>query len=402
MKDKLPVLLAQIRSCSELEPILQQMRAADPDKATGIDKALRTSCAASRKALEDDTASADRLRYGLFRNATEIQAFAAPYRRLAQSMAEREKALWQHAFECTERFFAQVNAALDVYFREKLKAMEEDIQVDSSWYTGLRDTAKKSGELVNLGRAGFARAWNMVSDSKMGGDPVLDTRSVTERTLDHHMPQKRLAEDMEKILEASAECFKENWEKVIEQNTPSVKDLGGFADAGARHGAFQSSFQLGAAEGTLLAGVGVAVAATLGLAAGWHTVVYALLNVFPPAAAFAAIATVLVAVFTKETATESRLVTVRKAVENYSKTLLTLINTETIEDLEGRTLREAMHEQSKIIVANTVKAWWHAIGGNLDFQHLNGIASAVERHLQMISECLDLLDEQHDSTQQRI
>ncbi len=261
----------------------------------------------------------DTLRYGLFRQATELQTYIKPYQRLSETMAQREKALWTHAFHCTEKFFENVTKALDVYFGKKLEAMEKEINEDASWYSGIRDTAKKGGDLLNLGKRGVAKLANLVKEGAMTEDQLLDSRSVVERALNEHLDQEQVAKDIERVLAAATETFSEAWRKVIETQTPDVRDLRAFAGVGTQRSVFNVEFALGAAEGTLLIGVGGAIAGSIGLAAGWHTITYALLNVFPPAAAFAVFATVLVAAFTKDRAKQKRLDTVRKAVEQISE-----------------------------------------------------------------------------------
>lgn len=307
-------------------------------------------------------------------------------------MVARENELWKHAFLCTEQFFVDVQQALDVYFAEKLRLMEQEIREDATWYSGIRDTAKKTGELVNLGKVGWNRLRSLVSDEVSDNDAVLDTRGVVEKALDAHLTQAQVVADVEKILDRATERFKASWAKIIDQNAPTAADLRAFAGTDSGRGALDVSFTLGAAESTLLVGLGGAVAATVGLAAGWHTITYALLNVFPPAAVFAVVATVAVAVFTKGKAQEQRIATIRKAVENYYRTMLTAINTEPVEALGNKTMRTAMLEQSKQIVQTTMEHWTKAVLGSLSLEDNARIAAATEVHRQLIDECMELLE----------
>lgn len=49
-------------------------------------------------------------------------------------------------------------------------------------------------------------------------------------------------------------------------------------------------------------GIGSAVAGSIGLAMGWHTITHALLNVFPPVAIFALVASIAGGFATKKEA----------------------------------------------------------------------------------------------------
>lgn len=386
--------IARLSALEELAPVLAELERVDAKAASTITRGIERTLQKSQRILADLDANPDRLRYGLYRQATELQAHMRPYGRLAESMAEREKTLWAHAFHCTERFFTEVTAAFEAYFRTKLEFMEKEIEEDASWYSGIRDTAKKAGNLVNLGKKGVARLVSRVSEPHhMDENDLIDTRSIVERTMATHLAPTDLANEMEQILKAATERFKSEWQKVIDENTPDMQDLRAFAGAGAARASFDVGFELGAAEGTLLVGVGGAVAASVGLAAGWHTITYALLNVFPPAAVFAVLATLVVAVATKERAKQSRLDTVHKAVEQYFRTLLTLINTEKLAELDGKTLREAMREQSEQIIRDTVARWTRAVCGKLSLEHYRALVTAADGHLQSIVRCLEVLGE---------
>lgn len=391
-REKLEAAVARITSLAVFQDVLQRIRAADSTMADNIESTLRQSLKPSEAVISRAGDNGDTLRYGLYRQATELQTYIKPYQRLTETMAQREKALWTHAFHCTEKFFEDVTRALDVYFGKKLEAMKKDINEDASWYSGIRDTARKGGDLLNLGRRGVAKIANLVREGTMTEEQLLDSRSVVERTLNEHLDQEQVAKDVEAVLAAATEPFSEAWRKVIETQTPDLRDLRAFAGVGTQRSVFNVGFELGAAEGTLLIGVGGAVAGSIGLATGWHTITYALLNVFPPAAAFAVFATVLVAVFTKDRAKQKRLDTVRKAVEQYFRTLLTLVNTEKIEELHDKTLREAMHEQSERIIGSTLDRWTRAICGGVPLDLYRTLAAAADEHLLLINDCLVELD----------
>ena len=391
-RSKLGDLLKRISDLEEVQRIFDELRAIDAMRVSGLEQALHKSIATSIAMLAPTEPNVDRLRYALYRQATEIGDFAKPLRGLAHMMVARDNELRKHAFYCTEQFFADVTKALDVYFAAKLKVMEKEIEDDAEWYTGIRDTAKKTGEVVNLGKVGWNKIRGLITHDPGDTDSVFDTRGISEKILDAHLSQDQIAADTEQILERITKKFKESWAEVIDQNAPTAGDLQALAGSDAAHGVLAVGFHLGAAESTLLMGIGSAVAATVGLAAGWHTITWALLHVFPPAAAFAVLATVAVAVFTKEKAKEQRIATLRKAVENYFRTLLTFINTEQLRELGDKTMRAAMLEQSAEIIEATMMRWTRAVIGELSMEDYIRLAAATDSHRQLIDECLELLE----------
>ena len=384
-------LLEKIYDFDVLEPILKDLRSRDSERVSGLKEALLKRVESSRALLASGDSNPDRLRYALYRQAAEIGDFTRPLRGVAHMLVTRENELRKHAFICTEQFFAELASALDVYFEGKRKLMEEDICDESAWHTGLLDAARKTGAIVNLAKRGLDSVRGLATYAPDGVE-VIDTRSVVELTIDAHLDKDSVSADIEKILQSVEKRFNESWKRVIDQNAPTTADVRAFSGLGAEQSATSVHFQVGAAEGTLLMGMSSAVAATLGLAAGWHTITWALLNVFPPAAAFALVATVAVAVFTQEKAEQQRIAAVRQVVQDYFRTFLTYINTEKLEKLDGMTTREAMLDRTDLIIQTTLERWTRSVIGELSTADYLRLAGALDSHRQLIDECLESLD----------
>ena len=367
------------------------MRKTDRERGEEIAANLKSSTRESGHILCEENPSADRLRFALLRYSSEVQEFISPYRRQAQSMAERETELWRHAFGCAQTFFDNVTMAVHVYFRKKLELMEADIEKSGHAFRGMQDSSKKLLEPANLVKKGVATVLDKL-DIDIGDDPIVDTRTVVEKVLDVHLSSANLQDDATKILEEAHQAFEADWKKVIDENTPSGADLRALGIAAAPARSASRPFELGVAEGTLLTGLSAAAAATVGLAVGWHTVSYALVNVFPPAAVLAVVATVGAAIFTKEHAQMQRISAVTKAVEDCDRTFITLIHTAKLEPLGSKTLREYIAEGSRVIVDDCLKRWWAAVGGNLGPEHFASLVHAADARLISVSDCLDILD----------
>ena len=168
----------------------------------------------------------------------------------------------------------------------------------------------------------------------------------------------------------------------------SDNDMRSFVLRGATSADLNVAFGLGHAEQTLGVGLAGAMAGSLGLAAGWHTITYAMLHVFPPAALFALVATAAVGWLTKKTAAESRKAAVAAAVRHYHRHFLTLVDAENLAELGGTTLRKAMLNQASETIRRVVAAWNTAISGNLTTAHYQRLIAAASNHLAAIEECL--------------
>jgi len=384
-------LLEMTYDFAKVEPIFEELRSRDPERVAGLEEALHSRVKESRELLATAHSSHDRLRYALYRQATEIADFTGPLRGVSHMLVARENELRKHAFICTEQFFTDLTRALDVYFDQKRVLMEEHVRSESAWHTGLRDTARKTATLVNLAQRGVNSVRGLVTNENPADDPMVDTRTIVEQTIDAYLDRGEVQADIEKILESAEARFIASWKRVIDQNAPSSADLKAFSGLAPDRGAASTEFQVSAADGTFLMGMSSAVAATLGLAAGWHTITWALLNVFPPAAAFAVLATVVVAVFTREKAEQHRIAAVRQAVQDYYRTFLTYMNTEELENLDGKTTREAMLDQSAAIIQSTLDHWTTTVIGELGVEDYLRLADALDSHRQIIDECLENL-----------
>ena len=92
-------------------------------------------------------------------------------------------------------------------------------------------------------------------------------------------------------------------------------------------------------------------------------------------------------ILTKEKALENRKKQIQEALKQYRRHFLMLIEVEKLKELNNKTLRVAMNEQSKNIIQETVKQWGKAISGNLTVDHYRLLNSAFTKHLMLIDDC---------------
>lgn len=154
--------------------------------------------------------------------------------------------------------------------------------------------------------------------------------------------------------------------------------------------------QFGATEQALLIGIASYVMASFGLAAGWHTITYALSHLFPPLIILTAAATVLTGQFTKEQDFEQRRKQIEESVNRYHRFLITYLDSAPLEELNNVNMRTYMTRISERIVNNTVAEWEKRILGKLTVNDYRNLNSAFSRHLALIAEAIDSIDENKD------
>lgn len=385
-------LLAQILTLSEFSNILLHLKQVDPQHGGEIEKALEGCLKETRQGLAEEGNDLNALRYWLYRQSTELKAHGSSYLSYSGTMAQREAALWKFSMTSVDQFFHLIFDALDEYFETKKTLMLAEVAEDSAWYTGIRDTVKKAGIGVNLAKNLLRKAAEQINHGDiLSEEDVLNTRSVTERLLETHLSPDQVSQDVAQIMAEANKRYTQLWEQEIKTQAPDLEQLRAFAARQTPEAQPNVGFELGIAEQTFAVGLCGAVAGTIGLAAGWHTLTYAMIHVFPPAAVFAVVATIGVAVLNRDRAREQREQQIRDAVDNYHKMFLLQLDSGKIAALGDKTVREAMTEQSQRLVEDTLRQWEKAISGNVTVQHYRMLTAAVQAHLLLIDKYLEEL-----------
>ena len=394
--------LDRVISLSELVGVFAELKKADPRNGTSVEEVLRNVLEECHEGLRSSGGSPDKLRYWLYREAVELKAQASVYLNYEREMAQRQAALWQFALERNDEFFTLVFDALDSYFAGKTDIIITEIEEDARWYSNLRDTAKQAGVVVT-GTAGFLhRGMGYLKGAPIGEKgrraiskatgyvedvASMDTRDVVRKAMDTHLSAEILGGDVERILGEAGDRYEKAWASELKAQEPDLRALQAFSGANVEGPAI-TGVTIGTAEQTLAIGLGGAIAGTISLAAGWHVLAYAMVNVFYPAAIVVALATVGVAVLTKDGDLDRRRRKVREAIDQYYRQFLVEIDTGRLEKLGDKTLREAMQNQVTELVTATLEGWEQAIGGKLTTHHYRSLGAACTAHLELVQKCL--------------
>lgn len=268
MNDSIDNLLEKITSLSAFSPIFDELRKIDSDKCEEIEKTLKHCVNNIHNQIQTSTKDTSNLKYLLYKESVELKAHSSSYLQYSEMMAMRENALWKFAFDLTEQFFDIVDSALDNYFDAKATIMNKELETDASWYSGIRDTTKKMGAVVNISKKLLKEGLEKAGVKKAIDDgELIDTHSIVEKLIDTHLPPKMVSKDIAKIMKQANKQYQKAWEKEIKTQSPDLSKLKAFT---SRYGkkVDVKGFELGAAEQTLAVGIYSAVVATIGLAAG--------------------------------------------------------------------------------------------------------------------------------------
>jgi len=393
MNKKLKYDLEKIIKLDSFNEVFLELKKIDSGKTKEIEVSLKNCINDIHSKLEKNNRDMANLRYLLYRESVELKAYVSSYLTYSEMMATRENTLWQFAFDLTEQFFELIANALADYFDEKLKIMISELEKNYKWHSGLKDSGKKVASIVNLSKKLVKKGFDKIGYDILDDREIVDTKSLVEYILNSHLHIDLVSKDIGRIMEEASNRYKSRWEQEIKTQSPDLNKLRAFSSHNNNLG-INIGFEFGMAEQTFVIGISSAIVGTIGLAAGWHTLTYALLNVFPPIAVFAALGTLIVAVLTKDKALDNRKKQIKEAVKQYHKQFLLQIEVERIEELGNKNLREAMNEQSKQIIKETVRQWSKAISGKLNVEHYRMIISGFEKHLALIDECIKEIDKQ--------
>ncbi|PLS16048.1 hypothetical protein CVD28_18540 [Bacillus sp. M6-12] len=383
----------QIISLRSFQDAFNKMAVEDPEIALNISSSLQKSVDEFHKVLSNPSSTVAEKKVALLQEQITIQAQASRYLNISEEMAIKERNLLQYIPMSTQIFFDDLFDKLDNYFHEKGVLMHREIERDGEWYSGIRDSAKKTGTILNWAvKKANDVAVDLGGSKITSNDKVIDERSIVEKVMEKHLSPNKVGNEVTTLLNEASKSFQGNWEKMIKSQVPSMNRLSAFSLAKQANNTLTIDFKMGTSEQTLVIGIGSAVAGSIGLAMGWHTITYALLNVFPPVALFAVVASIAVGFATKQEAIKKRKEQITSATRQYQQQFLTQFNVTPLKELKNLTLQKHMLIISQKIVTDTIKQWEKNLFGNLNTEHYRLLVSAFTKHLLLIQEELESLE----------
>jgi hypothetical protein len=328
----------------------------------------------------------------LMKQLLTMQAHSSQYLGITEEMNQKKNTLLEYKSPSIHSFLDEIEYEIANFFNQRIKLMWRELEEDSSWYSGLRDSTKKvGGSLINMTLKGINHLAQEMNGREWTKETV-DDRTIVEAVLEKHLSIDDVTNHISEIFESATERFKQRWMEKIAANTPNMDKISIYSLANQNQQNLKIDFQLGSSEQVLAMGLGSAVVGTVGLAAGWHTLTYALLNVFPPIAIFAAVLTVATGILTKESAVHQRKMDVEKAVKRYHECLLIQIYSLKLKELGNQKLPVYMDSIADQMIEESMKQWEQMYFGQLTTAHYQHLNQAFVKHLMYINEALSELE----------
>ena len=330
-------VIEDIVNLSCFNDVFMRLFSKDEEAARSIYDSLKATVEKTHAVLKKRWISEKSLTVAILAEIIKVQEHAKQYSKLLSDMRKAQEDIVVKANRVYEQFFEGVYDEMDVYFEAKKKAMIDDVVENVSWHTGMADTARKAGGIVNKA----IKEINHISEKVLKKEVDLgeiDSRTYIERLLDKHLDKKQVIKDISEIFQKNAKKCIEKWSQEIKGTFPQIVDFEPKLLFKSIND-IKSSSQLDNVQQVVLTGMGSAVVGTVSLAAGWHTLAYSLMNVFPPIAAFTAAAAVVTGILTKDKSVESYKKLAAESVNQFYREVILFIETVKINELGNRTFR---------------------------------------------------------------
>ncbi|MCX7848495.1 MAG: hypothetical protein N2595_10770, partial [bacterium] len=408
----------------EFDDILATIRRADKATAKNISSALGRQLGKLYAIIADTTAPAHERLLASKEARLRLLELQHHYEGIKMQMRHQHVYFMQTAAEAASAFLDTVYNEMDAYFEQVYNQVEEVLRRDSTWATGLVDMLKKTGgKGINyawkMARRVLARSTSKDTVNVAGnllahvtgerakraaeilertvgsvhewmerrGERAMEERTLLEKALERVCSQEEITAHLKDIFAHAARACEEVWNRRVKAYYEEVRvdpAVAGTLTGGLRA---QPEFTLGAAEHTLAASLGATIFGTAALAAGWHTLAYAMVNVFWPLSVFVAVVTVGVAIRTKERAINKRIAQARKVLKMYHDQLVKYMDTEQLPEYGGKTLRQAISDANQDAARELDARWSKARFGHVPVEVYEELVKKLreeQRRLQAI------------------
>ncbi len=414
-------LVEKACTLSLFSDVLDSIRIVDTAMAENIKSTLLATLGHLPATLADSMAPAYEKIIALKDAKLRLMEYRLHYEMIEEQMARQREHFLRTAMDTSSAFFDEVYNNLDAYFMELGDKVAEFLCNKSSWWTGLVDTWKKTGGVTinktkttvhrmainatgprlvdnvsNFIGPRFKNTLQPLIDSTEkihaklentdANAVVVEDRILLEEALDKLCPNDAIEQKVAHIFEQAVVRYQATWKKRVAAYHQELSKMDGAVRAAV--GAFSVSpeFTLGLAEQTLAASLSATIFGTAVLAAGWHTLAFAMINVFWPLTVFVVILTSGVAWFTKDRASEQRIVESKKILNAYHAQLLLFIDTKPLEENGTKSIRQLVNEHSLAVASEQDAVWTRVLYGRLESRHYTELAKAIRQQLALLDE----------------
>jgi len=149
VSDECTELLKKVISLESFDEVFKQLREIDNIKTNQVEESLKSCIKDIHDEIAKNINDNKSLKYLLYKEFIVLKEHSSAYLTGNSMMASRENTLMKFANIISEQFFSIINNALEEYFNKKIEIMYLNIEKNSNWYSGLNDSAKKMGSIIN-------------------------------------------------------------------------------------------------------------------------------------------------------------------------------------------------------------------------------------------------------------
>jgi len=381
-------IIEDIVNLSCFNDVFPRLFSKDEEAARSIYDSLKATVDKTHAVLKKRWISEKSLAMAILVEIIKVQEHAKQYLRLLSDMRKAREDIAAKANRVCEQFFEGIYDELDAYFENKKKAMMEEIVKDVSWHTSMADTARKAGSVVNKAIKEINHISQKVFKRELDLSEI-DSRTYIEKLLDKHLNKEYVVKDISEIFEDNAKRCIEKWSREIKGMFPKISDFDPDSLFNSVYD-IKPSFQVNDVQQVTLMGMGSALVGTMSLAAGWHTLAYSLMNVFPPIAAFTAVAAVVTGILTKDKSIENYKKLAVESVNQFYRQVILLIEVVKINELGNRTFRSYIEDLFDEAIHKALEGYRKGmcISCNLAEEDYEELLHAFDRHLQLLYDAL--------------
>lgn len=413
-----------VTACEPIRQLCKKLARTDREFSENLLLAIQQRLQPLLRVMADPTADVKDKIIASKQARLDLQELRAPYARYAEQIDLQESVFARIAAEATDVFFETLYDSMAAYFAEKYDAIVEALKRDSRLWTSFSDTWRKSGaRVVNilgekakwLGEkitepdvAGKSKEWlgkafgdtgkrvgGVIQDAagsahavleKIGpSDKLLEERTLLERTLEEICPTDEIVEDITALFDKAMRAYEKIWRKRVAAFFHKI-ELGPH-DMGTVN-MVRPEFTLDVAEQIFAVTFGATLVGTFGLAAGWHTITYSMMHVFPPLAVFALVATAAAVYWRKDQSIKERCEQARKLLNMYHAQLVIYIDTQRLPEHGNMTIRQFVSAQSLAAAQELNRQWTSQRFGKLSKKKYENIGTAIDACCNLLArEC---------------
>ncbi|PID04302.1 hypothetical protein CSV67_02215 [Sporosarcina sp. P2] len=385
-KFSLNILNAEaIRTLVPLRPVFSRMEEVDVDETNFIRETIQ-SLVHNAMITSENAISVTEGLLSLKNLRMELSHELTPYVNKANELTQMENKLITEGRVITESFKMEVEKELKSFFDKQTRSMQSEIEIGTKWHSTLTDSTKKASGLVLKGTKHLL-SMNEHTKSAANRLSSIDSRTLIEHLLENFLSSAAISTKTGLVIKSASKKYEDKWKEIIDEYSYYVTQLASEKSNTVTRKQLNNKHSIGTSEQVLGLTLGSAVIGTVGLAAGWHTLTYAALNVFPPIAFFAAIATVTTGIVTKNHVIETRKQEVKNAADTiYSHVMKELNPPRTVS--RKNALFTQVDETSNLYTLQAVKQGTEQLLGNLSLDHYRDLIHGFQQFDQLLQEAL--------------